>query len=231
MNCLEFRRFELADPCASSADAQRHRTSCTACGKFAAAVDQQEIALAEVLNIPAPEGLTERILLTRKTGRRFAPRLLALAASLTLAVGIGMFYWNGGAVPRADYAQFAIDHVMHEPESFTTHVAVDPAHFKQEIARFGGELRAPLGKVRYLRICPTPEGPGLHVVIDTPNGTATLIIIPNVKRGSRTLNATLDGWNVTAGRAGEGYYALVTDSPRTLMEVDALLKKNVRWVG
>lgn len=231
MNCLEFRRFELADPRALPTDAQRHRLACAACGKFAAAIDQQELALAQVLNVPAPEGLTERILLTRKTGRRFAPRLLALAASLTLAVGIGLFYWRGATAPRMDYARFAIEHVMHEPESFTTHVTVDPSRFEQEIAKFGGELQAPLGKVRYLRICPTPEGPGLHVVIDTPNGTATLIIIPSVKRGSRTLHATLDGWNATAGRAGEGYYALVTDSPRTLMEVDALLKKNMRWVG
>jgi hypothetical protein len=231
MSCLEFRRRKLADPRHPSPEALAHMGECPACRGFTIEVNESEEHLAAALAIPVPEGLAERIILRRKTGARFSsfsPRLLAMAASVVLTIGISYTWWRDYASP--DYARLAIEHVMHEPESFTTTRSADPELFRRVVQNFGGEMEGQLGKVRYMKLCPVPEGTGWHIVFETAQGgLATLILIPGKRMPSQPALATVGGWTALARPGGQGFYAIITDSPQSLGAVDEMVRQRVRW--
>ena len=47
------------------------------------------------------------------------------------------------------------------------------------MCNFGGEIKEPLGRVRYIRLCPVGTGTGWRIVFETPQGLATLILVPD----------------------------------------------------
>lgn len=230
MNCLEFRREKLADPRRLSPEALAHLGDCAACRGFAAEVDENEARLAAVLDVPVPEGLAERIVLRRKTQTRFSPRLGMLAASVVLTFAFGILQWKDAG--SQDFARLAIEHVMHEPESFTTVRSADPELFRRVMHTFGGEMQASLGKVRYMKLCPVPEGTGWHIVFETEDGKlATLILIPAKRMKTDAEQAQVGGWNAVARPGGQGFYAVIADSPDNLAKADELVRQRVRWRG
>lgn len=230
MNCLEFRREKLADPRRLSADAAPHLNDCAACRGFAAEVDENEARLAAVFDVPVPEGLAERIVLRRKTQTRFSPRLGMLAASLVLTFAFGLHQWKDAG--SQEYARLAIEHVMHEPESFTSTRLADPELLRRVMHTFGGEMQASLGRVRYMKLCPVPEGTGWHIVFETEQGQlATLILIPAKRMKTDSEQAQVGGWNAVARPGGQGFYAVIADSPDALAKADELVRQRVRWRG
>lgn len=230
MNCLEFRREKLADPRHLSREALAHMNVCAACRGFAIEVNENEERIATALDVPVPEGLADRIILRRKTGTKFSPRLWALAASVVLTFAFGFLQWKDAG--SQDYARLAIEHVMHEPESFTTARSADPELFRRVMHTFGGEMQASLGRVRYMKLCPVPEGTGWHIVFETePGQLATLILIPAKRMKTDAEQAQVGGWNAVARPGGQGFYAVIADSPDNLAKADALVRQRVRWRG
>ncbi len=234
MNCLEFRRDKLADPRRLPPEALAHLDDCAACRGFAAEVDENEARLAAALDVPVPEGLAERIILRRKTGTpifaKASPRLGMLAASVVLTFAFGILQWQDAG--SQDYARLAIEHVMHEPESFTSARSTDPELFRRVMHTFGGEMQASLGKVRYMKLCPVPEGTGWHIVFETEDGKlATLILIPAKRMKTDSEQAQVGGWNAVARPGGQGFYAVIADSPDALAKADELVRQRVRWRG
>lgn len=233
-NCLDFRREKLADPRRLSPEALAHMDDCAACRSFAAEINENEARLAAALDVPVPEGLAERIVMRRKSGTpkvaKASPRLWAMAAAVVLTFALGFQQWRD--FPSQEYARLAIEHVMHEPESFTSSRLADPQLFRTVMHNFGGELQAPLGKVRFMKLCPVPEGTGWHIVFETEQGElATLILIPARRMQTQSEQATVGGWTALARPGGQGYYAVITQSPETLSKVDELVRSRVRWRG
>lgn len=228
MNCLEFRREKLADPRRLSPEALAHMNECAACRGFAVEVNENDSLIAAAFEVPVPEGLAERIILRRKTGARFTPRLWALAATVLLTFALGIHHWKDAG--SQEYARLAIEHVLDEPESLTTTRNADPEFFRTVMRNFGGEMQASLGRVRYMRLCPVPEGTGWHIVFETEDGRlATLILIPAKRMKTESEQAQVGGWNALARPGGQGFYAIITDSPDTLGKVDELVRQRVRW--
>jgi len=226
--CLEFRRAKLADPVRLPAPARAHLATCGRCQAFARQVDAGEARIADALQVAVPDGLAERVLLHVHSRRgRPAWRLLAMAASVLLSVGVGLTIWLPAG--RQDYARFAIQHVLHEPEAFSEHRLADPREFGTVLARFGGEIRQPLGTVRYMKLCPVPGGTGWHIVLDTEYGPVTLLLIPGGRADEKVIEAERRGLAAAARPAGDGWYAVVTDSRARLDAVDDMLRQRVRW--
>ncbi|MBK6864398.1 MAG: DUF3379 family protein [Ideonella sp.] len=146
-----------------------------------------------------------------------------LAASVVLTFAFGILQWKDTG--SQDYARLAIEHVMHEPESFTSARLADPELFRRVMHTFGGEMQASLGKVRFMKLCPVPEGTGWHIVFETEQGQlATLILIPGKRMQAQSEQAKVGGWNALARPGGQGFYAVITDSPDSLGQVDALVR-------
>ncbi len=226
MNCLEFRREKLADPRRLASEARAHVGGCPTCSAFAREVDDSEQALDRALQAPVPEGLAERIIFQSRRPR-LAWRAWALAASLVASVAVG-FFLGTSRQPVDGYARLAIEHVVMEPESFTTVQTADSQAFQAVVQSFGGKLKELPGKIRYIRLCPMEDGFGWHVVFETPEGLATLILVPG-KRPPRLETASAGGWNALARPVDGGYYAIVTKSPAATSTFEKMLRECVTW--
>ncbi|WP_227816564.1 DUF3379 family protein [Nitrogeniibacter aestuarii] len=227
--CMDLRREKLADPKRLSAAANAHLAECPNCRRFAQGIDATEIKAAQVLNVPVPEGLSDRVLLRVHRGQKRPWRLWAIAAAFVFSFGIGMVQWQPR--PDTDYAKFAIEHVRHEPQSFTTHRLADPSRFQLVMANFGGTMKTPIGKVSYMRLCPVPNGTGWHIVLETEAGPATLLLIPGEDISGAVLEAKFDGLTARALPGGQGYYAIVAETPEIVDAVEKLMKERVSWKG
>jgi hypothetical protein len=225
MNCLDFRRHKLADPRRVPPQALAHLAGCAACAAFAREVDEGERALERALAVPAPEGLADRAILhARRRPRRWAP--WALAASVAFMAALAFVT----ADRKADdlCARLAIEHVVMEPESLTTTRNADPEAFRAVLRDFGATVKALPGAVRYIRLCPEGDGFAWHVVFETPEGLATLLLVPG-KPPARMETASAAGWSALARPVKGGYYAVVTPSQATTASIDRLLRERIAW--
>ena len=227
MNCLEFRRLKLTDPRRVPEEARSHANDCLACLAFARSVDQSEAALERTLAVAVPEGLADRILLRRGGQRRASWKALALAASIVLAVAAGVIVVSRDA-DSSSQARLAIEHVLDEPESLTTHYNADPERLAEIVRDLGGDIREPIGRVRYIKRCPVEQGSGWHIVFETPQGLATLILVADRPISTAT-TANLGRWTARVEPIRRGYYALVTDSAESNFAVNRLIKQRVGW--
>ncbi len=227
MNCLEFRRVKLADPRRVPEEARSHANDCPACLLFARSVDESEAVLERTLAVPVPEGLADRILLRRSDQRRASWKALALAASIVLAVAAGVLVttWETSS---ANQARIAIEHVLDEPESLTTSYNADPERLAEIVRDLGGNIREPIGRVRYIKRCPVEQGSGWHIVFETPQGLATLILVSD-RPITAAATANLGRWTARVEPIRGGYYALVTDSAESNSTVNKLIKQRVGW--
>jgi Protein of unknown function (DUF3379) len=224
MSCLEFRRAKLADPRRLPEEALAHASACPACTAFAREVDEGERALDRALQTQVPEGLAERIIFRSRTPRA-RWRAWTLAAGVLLALVVGILSFRG---PADQYARLAIEHVVMEPESLTSLRNADPDMFRTVVHNFGASMKELPGPVRYIRLCPVEDGMGWHVVFETREGLATLILVPG-KRLAAAQSAAGAGWSALARPAARGYYAIVTPSPAMTEQVDRLLRARVDW--
>jgi len=227
MNCLEFHRAKLADPRRLPPEAQSHAAQCAACAAFASSIDEAERDLERTLATAVPEGLADRILL-RVHGARPAWRVWALAAGVVLAIAIGLSTMLYRPAPAEQHARQAIEHVAMEPESFHKVNAGDAQALGELLRASGARLKAPLGAVRYVKLCPVDSGTGLHIVFETPEGPATLLIVPGQPLGA-TQHATNAEWSALARPTRRGYYAVVTPSAAKTTQIDRLVRERIDW--
>lgn len=229
--CLDFRRAKLADPRRLSIEAEEHLIGCPACQTFARRVNEGERRLARALEVPVPDGLAERILLgvhNRNARGRQSYRLWALAATVVLTISVGYSHWFD--LREHDYAEEALLHVIQEPETLHASATLNDAALSTVLAKFGAHMREPIGVLRAVKVCPTPEGTGWHIVFDTPQGRATLLLFPHVKtHGPTLLQASMDGMDAVAAPGGTGYYAVVADSRQAASAVRAELLQKIEW--
>lgn len=225
MSCLEFRREKLADPRRLSPQAQAHAAGCTACAAFAREVDATESELDRALQTPVPEGFADRIIL-RTRGPRRAWRAWALAATVLLGIALGFAYLR--QPPTDTYARLAIEHVLIEPESRTMIRDADGAALAAVIKNFGGSVKGPIGSIRYIAPCPVAGSRDWHIVLETPQGPATLVLVPD-KRLAAVGIADANGWHALVRPARFGYYAIVTRSAESTSTLDRVLRERVDW--
>jgi hypothetical protein len=226
MNCLEFRREKLADPRRVPAEAQAHAAGCTACTAFAREVDESERALDRALMVPVPEGLADRVVFESRRPRP-AWRAWALAASVLVAVALGVAFWDGQR-KAGGYARLAIEHVVMEPQSFAVMLDPDPDAFRTVVQNLGGSVKDIPGKIRYIRLCPFEDGLGWHVVFETSEGLATLFLVPG-KKPKAVQTASVDGWSAVVHPMQRGYYAIVTASSDTTSRFLQRLRDCIVW--
>jgi hypothetical protein len=229
MNCLEFRRRKLADPRRLEPEAQAHASGCPACAGFAREVDEGERALDRALTVPVPDGLAERLIFESRRPRA-GWRAWALAAGVLIAVALGVAYWTGVQRSGDDYARHAIEHVVLEPESLAAVRNADAAAFRAVVQELGGAVKDLPGKIRYIRLCPFEGALGWHVVFETPEGLATLFLVPGKKPPSAQ-TAAVKGWSASVQPLARGYYAVVTPSSSATARFLKALRDCIAWTA
>lgn len=209
----------LADPRRLGEEAKDHARQCAACDEFREQELEIENQLEEALRVPLPEGLVERILGKSVKTQRPARRL-ALAASLLLAAGIG--FW-ASSPHRDPLALAGIEFVMFDEAQSI--VDAKPTEWKELLrvaAQMGVSLPGQLGEIRYICVYPLAAGPAHHLLVKTPYGKITVLLIAERPPGKRAAESVY-GLEAVVRPARAGNVVIVGDSTRSLRRAESIL--------
>lgn len=220
MNCLEFRRAVLVDPRRLDAEAAAHAGECTSCKVALARALEDETLLAGALRVPVPEGLLVRIL-DRLATAESGVRGLALAASVLVAVAIAAaINWTR----NDELALAGIDFVVFkEAQSIIDAAPADWGVLARAAREMGVSLPKQLGEMHYVCLYPFAVGAAHHLVVKTPLGKVTLLLIPDRPRAARGAG-TAYGLNAAVVPAANGTVVIVGDSPRSIRAIETVLR-------
>lgn len=234
MTCFEFRRLVLAHPREKTAEQEEHLAQCSRCAKLAADAAAFEARLEEAVLVPVPDALADKILLRQKMRPRARHGLWAIAATLVIGVALGTQLYRtydaahenlntamavGMNHPAVAAISFVIDH---EPQLLRENRSGERDVMLSAFQRLGLKVPGDGVDVRYLGKCPVPGGTGDHVVLATPYGHVTLILVPDYPVGSRVMVADRN-MTALASPSGGGGYIVVAPSPQTIRQIERML--------
>jgi hypothetical protein len=151
---------------------------------------------------------------------------MALAASVLVAVGATGMGWKMSQGWESVEA-YVVDHYRRDGEKVVAMSQEDgPADVHKMLARFDLDATPELANiVSLIKYCPTPEGKGIHMILDTQSGPLTVIYMPDTHVTDREMLAfdqmealLIDLENGSAAIIGadsqrvEDYYAVIHDS-------------------
>ncbi|NNK33451.1 MAG: DUF3379 family protein [Xanthomonadales bacterium] len=187
MDFSEFKRRLGAEPLSEDPELRRACDASPECAALAEEARQMEQKLSQALNIPAPADLVDRLgAITASEHASPDPRpraawwRMALAASVLIAVGATGLIWQ--FKPGWDSVEdYLVDHYRHDgarlvAQAGTSSVEDVQAFLADFDVRASQELAGIVSVVKY---CPTPDGKGVHMVLDTTQGLVTVIYMPD----------------------------------------------------
>lgn len=214
MDCLEFRRTLAATPQTHDPAMDAHRRECPACQAAWEQAQRFENDLLGALQVPMPEGLTERILLAQATGRRQRAShgrrvFMAMAASLLVALGIGGVAWQ--QVDAHSLPALAVAHMPPEIDSLNL---TAPLTAQAIAAGFAGRdvaLRGPVPvDTTYVHDCMVGKYHAVHLVTRRDGEPVVVLYLPD-KRVARERDFDRHGWIGRAMPLGRGSLVLLTN--------------------
>ncbi|GAB3023499.1 hypothetical protein GCM10027285_01550 [Oleiagrimonas citrea] len=214
MDCLEFRRILTATPHSDDPAFIAHRRECASCAAAWERAQAFENELMQALNMPAPEGLTDRILLAQTTGRRQrisrGRRIaLSLAASVLVALGVGGVVWQ--QVDAHSLPALAVAHMPPEIESLNL---TEPLTTQAVAAGFAGRNLALRGPVptgtTYVHDCEVGRYKAVHLVTRRDGEPVVVLYMPD-KRVAKTRDFDRHGWVGREMPMGTGSLVLLTN--------------------
>jgi hypothetical protein len=229
MNLAEFKRRLMTDPHSRDPAFLAARKKSAEFARLAAESDAFESQLRKALQVPVPDKLAEDILLRQSMSTTPSPRkwplFLATAAALVLSVGVSVFVWLDSDAPAShDLAEYLAWHwELDGPAAMSA--SHGPASEAEHIRRIFGDLGVHvehdlMDSIRLAKFCPTPDGAGAHVVLETADGPVTMFYMPRSQAREAPRQVELPdgmvGWLVNLER---GSMALIAEADRDTREL------------
>jgi hypothetical protein len=188
MNFSDFRRLLGADPRSQDPAFLHARDSSPEFREAAAEAERFEATLERALSLPVPPGLIDGLQAAARQGdasggKRWWPA--ALAAGTLLAIAAAGLSWRGSH--RWDSVEeYVMDHYYHDgvemlAEAGSGQLApVQSAELQELLAAVEAQAAPALAQlVGVVKVCPTPDGNGIHMVLNTTDGLVTVIYMPD----------------------------------------------------
>ncbi len=193
MNFSEFIRQLGAEPRSQDPEFLRARQSVPEFRRAAEEADIFEEKLTRAMDLQLPEGMMDSILQISHTpssdtaaAARPRWRSLALAAGVLIAVGAAGISWNmnRGWDSVDDYL---VDHYQHDGPGLLALAGEKTSEDVQAFfTRFNVKASSELTQiVSVIKYCPTPDGKGVHMVLNTKDGPVTVIYMPATEVSDR----------------------------------------------
>ena len=191
MDFTEFKRRLGAEPRGTDPEFVAARDSSPEHREAVIRAESFEAKLERAVDLPVPGDLLDTIAAIPAQGlqrRNWWP--MALAASLLIAVGAAGIGWQMTRGWESVEA-YVMDHYRHDGVKMVARSLEAPSGDVHEIlAGFGLDAEPQLADiVSIVKYCPTPEGKGVHMVLDTENGPLTVIYMPGTEVADREVLA------------------------------------------
>ena len=235
-NCEEYRQAITADPAQN--DTAGHVDSCADCQAYRDGILEMDRKLHSAMTIAVPELTmpslpdidTDKVVTLASRRSLRAPLWLAAAASVVLAVVIGVRSGDESLPTSVDsLAQQVLAHVDHEPAALlptSTPVGDDVlgSVVTQDIAHMNHDA----GLITYAETCPVNGKPVPHLVIQGKKGPITILLMPDEAIDA---NRELEGDNVFGYllQVGSGSIAIIGERDEPLDDVKENVLSSVAW--
>jgi Protein of unknown function (DUF3379) len=221
MSCDDARLSIGADPARAARELEEHLRSCADCRAFLDEMQGLDAnirrALAEPPNFSVP----------RPARPRSAWREYALAASVTLAMAVGLGAWL--LRPSDSLAREVVAHVKGEPDSWLSTLHVSAGAIDHALQSSGVGLDLTSDRIVYAQSCWFRGHYVPHLVVQTNRGPATVLILRHeqVKAPDEFREGGMSGVIVPAG---DGSIAVVTRGKGRVDDVAGELREEVHWL-
>jgi hypothetical protein len=226
VNCLDVRRALGAEPGRRTPELEAHLAGCTACAQYAAEMARLEATIRRALEVPVPAAGARPA-----RGSRPRARWFALAASVIGVAVLSAALWS--FYPREALATALVGHMVHEPAAWGTRAPVPPGELAAVLARSGVALDPGAPLVSYAQSCWFRGRHVPHLVVQTPDGPMTVMLLPHEHVAAQTF-VDEGGYRVLIVPAPHGAIAILTQGPVEARRVEAVVERiaaAVRFTG
>ena len=217
MSCEHPRLMIGADPAGSAPELEQHLQECESCRQFRTEMRTLEANIRRALERPPASARTAR----------FTWRPLALAASVLLAMLAVLAVWL--LRPSDTLAHEVVAHVQEEPESWLARRHVDAQSIEEALSGAGVKLDITSDRITYAQSCWFRDHYVPHLVVQTAQGPATVLILRNQHVSARR-SSHEGGMSGVIVPAPQGSIAVLTRGGADTDTVAAQMQQDVRWL-
>ncbi len=233
ITCLEVRRILGAEPQRRDPAVVEHCRTCTGCSAFMKEMLDLDVRLKHALDVEVPEELEARIVFSTAFGsvRRLNYRWLAAAAVLLLGLGLGFGAWRM-SLPKNDMplAEAMVQHVIQQSPALASTTPVDQASVNAVLERVGAKLQGSMGPITYADTISMRGRMGAHLVMMTPHGAVTLLLMPDVHVDKR-MQMDSQGYHCMIDPMGRGSIAIVASTSMPMDGMEQHILSMVQWIS
>ena len=233
MNCMEFRRMLLTDPCSKDPEFVAHRRDCAECADAVERSGRLERRLREAVNVDVPENLAERILLkhsfesqARKPWWR-SPRTYGLAASILLLIGIVSLGLTSHLEQRRLSEEF-VALINGAPYALAAREPMSLGQVSATLKPAGLDLAGEVGDVTFAGRCIVRGKIAGHIVVQGETAPVTVFLIKEQLVSNRATIRS-DHYTGVVVPQGTGTIALVSAPGESLEHLESVVREAVRW--
>jgi len=232
INCLEVRRILGAEPQRRDPALAEHCEGCAGCAAFMKEMRDLDARLARALTLEVPEGLEARIVFSTafRPARRRNFRWLAAAAVVVLAVGLGFGAWRMNLHKNdMPLAEAIVQHAIQQSQALASTTPVDDASVGAVLERVGAKLQGSMGPITYADTFYMHGQMGAHLVMMTPRGAVTLLLLPHI-HVDKSMQMDTQGFHCMIEPMGSGSIAIVASAGMPIEGMAHHIMSMVRWV-
>lgn len=235
ITCLDVRRALGAEPQRRDAWILEHCKVCAQCAAFLKEMLTLDQRLERALNIEVPKDLEARIVFRaefRPVERRRAYPWLAAAASVVLAVIVGVGVWQYRQNSPAMLGQALVAHVMNPDEADALdpdRPAIRDVSFVTGVLNQAGiRMHGSMDDISYARACPFRGEMVAHLVVRGQDGPVTVLLLPHV-HVDRPTHFNEQGFEGVILPHDQGSIAIIANNPTPMMPIAHEFMKMVAW--
>ena len=219
MSCEQAQLQIGADPAGSTPELEQHLQDCESCRQFRAEMRTLDTHIRRALERPPVSAGRSRITATW--------RPWALAASVLFATLAVLTVWL--LRPSDTLARDVVAHVQEEPESWLARQDVDAQSIDSALRGAGVKLDITSDRISYAQSCWFRDHYVPHLVVQTAQGPATVLILRNQHVSARR-SFHEGGMSGVIVPAPQGSIAVLTRGGADTATVAAQMQQDVRWL-
>jgi hypothetical protein len=230
MDFSEFKRRIGAEPHSRDPAVLAALASGPEFEQAAAEAERFEARLELALAVPVPGDLVEELdaLALARRGRNARSLPLALAASLLVAAGAASLMWRTNHSWNS-VEDYVVQHYRHDGGVLLSRAdGGTSADVQAMLADFRVQAAPELvQRVDVIKVCPTPDGNGIHMVLKGANGPFTVIYMPGTAVKDRE-SLAFDGMEAMLVQLSGGSAVIIGSQQQHIPEMYTLVRDAIR---
>lgn len=228
MNYFEFKNILDADPHSQDPKFLQAKQDDSRCYRAYQAAMEKEQIIQAALNIPVPQHDIAHIKFrqTHLKQNRMRRHFFALAASMVLLFGVGVFFFSNSQ--RSDLENFINEALMMEPAVYMSDAEIPQDTLAPLFASINTAIDGNLGKVHFMKLCPTLNGKGARmVVMNELNQPITVLYMPN-SPVNEVIDMHMEGYKGKIVALEQGSAAIISRPHENTAQIELALLNTLK---